>query len=498
MRKKLKEYDLGYAYADNEIRSRKDFEKFFYDLNNVSEQIKNYPLKAMVLGRKGTGKTFLSHCTSKQLRADGYISSVESLSSIEFHDLYQHGNNEVSSKKYHSLFKWMLLIKLSCKLIEVRECFCDSKIETLTNFINVFGFKLNQLKPQKIVEETTTYTSDISAGLKGILGVKSKDLESFKFERGSYLELVEALEDFIFSMLSESDAKIIIFYDDLDIRFENSTAYKDGILSYLSAVSDLNYKFIDEDINCKFVTLFRADIFDVLSAPNLNQLIENAIILDWEACDCYDTEIWPMLIHKIRPFLPESLKKEKDHNKIFNAIFDETICGEKARTYVIHRGLGRPRDVIEMLSQVCKAFPEHDKFSSYCFQKIELNYSRYLLKEIKNEMIGHFEQEQINYMFNILSSLKSRMFTKKKFQAYLDKNNSDSFLLNTNDILNGLFKVGAVCHIVKNNTQGGSDQRFHSYLFEDYQLLLNDETQFEIHVGLWPVLQIKVPKNRFG
>lgn len=391
----------------------------------------------------------------------------------------------------------MVLINLSCKIIENKDGFDSENIEALTNFINVFGFKLNKLKPQKIVEETTTYSSGVSAGLKGYLGLKSDDSNSFKIEKGSYLELVESLEDFIFSILSESEKKVIIFYDDLDIRFEDSDAYKDGILSYLSAISDLNYRCIDEDINCKFVTLFRADIFDVLSAPNLNQLIENAIFLDWDASNSYETEIWPMIIHKIRPFLSKKMRTS-DHNKIFDLIFDEKICGENARSYVVHRGLGRPRDVIEMLSQVCNQFPEHDKFSSSCFMKIELNYSRYLLREIKNEMVGHFNQKQIEYIFNILASIKHRIFMTSKFKDNINDDILLSLNLSVNEILRGLFKVGAICHIVKNKTQGGKDQRFHSYLFEDYQLLLDEYTQFEIHVGLWPVLQIKPPKNRFN
>lgn len=113
-------------------------------------------------------------------------------------------------------------------------------------------------------------------------------------------------------------------------------------------------------------------------------------------------------------------------------------------------------------------------------------------------MIGHFQQNQIELIFSALTKLQKRSFTKNNLSKILVKSVLDENNLTLDKILHGLFKVGAICHYKKNNVQGGYDSRVYSYLMEDYQLLIDEYTQFEIHVGLWNVLQVKPPKNRFN
>lgn len=500
MRPKLGELNFGHVYAANEVREREDFEKYFYDLNSITDSIINKKLINVVLGRKGTGKTLLAHYLAKSLTTEKHISTVESLKDIEFHELYHYGTDEVSSKKYSQLFRWMLLINVSKTLIKHKNSFSEDRheaVDMLDHFLKCFGFNMRQLQPQKIVEKTTTLSKKASASFFKIIKLGSDDVESSKEERRTYIDCIEELEDFIVNLLVDSNVRFTVFYDDLDIRFENSNAYKDGILSYLSASSELNYRFIDEKIESKIVTLFRADIFDVLSAPNLNQILEgNAISLNWDAHSTYETEIFPMVIHKIRPYLKGKLKA-KSSDSIFDEMVDNKICNEPSRAYILHRSLGRPRDVIKMLSLVSSRYPSCDKFNSHLFKAIESDYSKYLLKEIKNEMIGHFNQTQIDYIFRIVTRVQKRCFTKYAILSFFEEEMLIEHKLSVDRILHGLFKVGAICHLKKNSVQGGSDQRYHSYLTEDYQLLIDDSTQFEIHQGLWNVLQIKPPTNRF-
>ncbi|MEZ9146277.1 hypothetical protein AB4138_17970 [Vibrio sp. 10N.286.52.C3] len=500
MRPKLGDLNFGHVYAANEVRERDDFEKYFYDLNSITDSIKNDKLINVVLGRKGTGKTLLAHCLAKSLTTERHISSVESLQDIEFHELYHYGTDEVSSKKYSQLFRWMLLINVSKTLIKHRNAFSEERheaVDVLDHFLKCFGFNMRQLRPQKIVEKTTTFSKKASAGFFRIISLGSDDVESAKEEKRTYIDCIEELEDFIVNLLVDSDVRFTVFYDDLDIRFENSDAYKDGILSYLSAASELNYRFIDEKIESKIVTLFRADIFDVLSAPNLNQILEgNAIRLNWDAHCTSETEIFPMVIHKIKPYLKGKLKS-KEPDIIFDEMVDDKICNEPSRAYILHRSLGRPRDVIKMLSLVSNRYPACDKFNSHLFNTVENEYSKYLLKEVKNEMIGHFNQAQIDFIFSVITRIQKRCFTKYAILGFFDDEMLTEYKLTVDRVLHGLFKVGAICHLKKNSVQGGRDQRYHSYLTEDYQLLIDDSTQFEIHVGLWNVLQIKPPKNRF-
>ncbi|MCP6629489.1 hypothetical protein NL507_30245, partial [Klebsiella pneumoniae] len=86
------------------------------DINNSLNKLdrKN---KMLVIGRKGTGKTFLVNVYCNAKRKNNYIAVVESLKDFVFHELTHFQGQDVSSTKYVPIFKWMILVNLAKNIV---------------------------------------------------------------------------------------------------------------------------------------------------------------------------------------------------------------------------------------------------------------------------------------------------------------------------------------------------------------------------------------------
>lgn len=63
-------------------------------------------------------------------------------------------------------------------------------------------------------------------------------------------------------------------------------------------------------------------------------------------------------------------------------------------------------------------------------------------------------------------------------------------------MLENLFDAGAIANIYRRGRSEGGDIYYWSYNDEDFRI--NYSFNFEIHPGLWDVLKIPKPKNRFN
>ena len=202
-----------------------------------------------------------------------------------------------------------------------------------------------------------------------------------------------------------------------------------------------------------------------------------------------------MLAHKVRK--SDDYFKHKSTDAILGEIIPEYISGEYFKIYIIHRTLGRPRDIIRMLSYIQEDFGNNlERFESYAFEKTEAKYSKYLKREIKYHLVGHVDNEKLDKYFTFLASLGKRSFT---YLAAKNKNKEYEFFETDNELkqmLSDLFRAGAICNVVRRGKNDGGNIYYWSYI--DEGLSANLEFGFEIHPGLWHSLQIPIPKYRFN
>lgn len=495
---KICDLHLGESYGENEIKHLDNFKEFYYDINDAKSRILNNK-KYVVVGRKGTGKTLLANVVTESLRKTYSISVVESLKDFVFHELTYFQNSDVSPTKYVPIFEWMIYVNIAKNIVQKPSKFSKTRIDVLSKFLKYFGHISGDLKPEKTIEMTRKYQDDISGSLKLFdFGVSAKTGSEKTEKQGvrSYLENIENLKSYVTKTILENSNSSIIFYDELDDKFSDTTEYKSGIVSFISAIEKVNSHFFSNKLSVKLCAVIRSDIVSKLNSPNLNRIFEdNAIFLNWDAAQAQDTELFDMLAHKIKK--SSSYYKDKDTESVFKELIPEYISGEYFKVYILHRTLGRPRDIIRMLTFIQDEYGKNlNRFEGNTFSSTSKKYSSYLKREIKSELIGHVSDQDLERYFQFLTSIGKRAFT---YNVAIQKNDTYCVFESERDVkkmLVDLFKAGAIANVVRRSKREGGNVYYWSYNDEDFSA--NLDMDFEIHPGLWDTLQIPKPKNRLN
>lgn len=139
---KLKDIYLGVPDGATEAEN-KNFEELFYDSNNKYDELMKNDEKFLVVGNKGTGKTYLAKyallkaskkCSKEMVNANDF--SIYKLSNV--HEV------GMSNDLMYALCKWFLLDKLAQLILK------KHKVKRV-----IPGTKLSRLK--KFVEEYDNY-----------------------------------------------------------------------------------------------------------------------------------------------------------------------------------------------------------------------------------------------------------------------------------------------------------------------------------------------------
>ncbi|EGQ9190587.1 hypothetical protein F7U78_03505 [Vibrio parahaemolyticus] len=498
LRPKIENLHFGDVYAENEVLYLENYEDYFYNIGNCLEKIQSQK-KFVVVGRKGTGKTLLAHVVCEKCRDNSVIAEVESLKDFVFHELVHFQGEDISSTKYVPIFEWMIYINLAKHIVKNTDDFDEEKVTTLREFLAFLGHISGELKPEKTIELTRKLEAKAEGKVKVFpftFGVGAVGGNTIKEGPRSYLENLENLKSFVNSMLKEQTKSSIVFYDELDDKFIDDDEYKNALISFLGAVSRINNDLIKQRIKLKICAVIRRDIIDLLHAPNINRILEdNSVFLDWRAESVHETELLEMIAHKIRQSSP--YYKRKDTDKVLSDVMASTIAGEGFRYYLIHRTLGRPRDLIRMLSLVIEDYGQSlDRFESYALTERLPSYSSYLKREISSELSGHVGAKDIDAMFELLQLHGRRSFTYNSINKLYERHKfpQRELSLNLDEIISNLFDVGAICNYAERRRDEGGNLYYWSYNQLDLKVKYN--LPFEIHPGLWDALRIQKPKQR--
>lgn len=482
----LSDLFIGYSDGKNEAINRINFDESFFNYNNIYNKVLQND-KFLVLGRKGTGKTILGEYIKKRAKPEGdWFCEKVSYKRFKFQELFTLKTKEIKPNEYSAIWEWLLLLQLASMCVNDETAEFKSK-RIIEKFLksNYFGFRLDM---NKVVEETRKNSINAKV-LFEIFSISGSQENTEKFQNGTYLDYLPQLKNVLTEALSESQARYTIILDELDDQFRNEVIYKSNIISLIKVIDKLNYEFLDMGINVKFIALLRSDIFYVLNDSDLNKIEQdNAVKINWGTSSSKDAPLMKMMLMKMRPSVESLTGKKYTNDELYNFLFPEKVkVGNQkyeAAEFLLGRTYFRPRDLISFLNCVVESFSEEHNFSARSLKGASKNYSEYLLKEIKNELFGHYPENVIEESLLLLRQFKKKSFSFDEIYSYFNENKSDYANIDLKESLKFLFDFGVI-----GNTWRDNYGTYHSWAHRE-NTTIDYNKKFCIHMGLRKVLNI--------
>lgn len=453
----------------------------FITLLNAVKKLLN-PRSYFILGRKGVGKTLLSRFFCKTQDSKEKRATCISFRDFEFIQLREFKKATIPEREYYYIWQWCLLIYIAKLVVETEEINQSWECADLRKFLDTtFGIELNQ---RRVLEKTRQIEG--SVGLKGIFGGKEGIID-LKSDQGDYTDYLDALLSSLIDITSGSNIEFTIFCDDLDDNF-GTEFYSSSCESLIHAAVSLNRSFNQKGAKVKVVLLLRSDIFLSLNFSDLSKYKrDHSVILDWSPEERENSPLISLVLHKIVRSL--NVDYPKNLSEVYYKIFPDQIDGRRSVLYLIDMTMTRPRDIISLLQTAIDTYPRYSYFSPDTFRHSKLKYSRDLLLDIKSEMKGHSEGQQIDKYFSLIKNLGRNTFSVHELMKR--KSNLISQLGGEEEArraVSFLFKFGVVGNIFHSPDHPNEIQSY-SWSYREDTFEPDFDARFSIHSGLRPALR---------
>jgi hypothetical protein len=475
---RLSDIYLGVNDGKKEALYRQDFEKYFVDYNNNYNDILK-PEKYIILGRKGSGKTILSEYIRKQSENNPlWFCEIKSYKDFRFHELINFKTNDISPNEYTSIWRWIILIDFAKQIIEDNGIHDLENKDKLEKFFKDNYYSLD-IDAKKIIE--ITKGGKINGHiLKEILQIGGEVNKQTKFVEGSYLIYLEDLEKVVIKLLSNSKSKYTLIYDELDDRFQNDDFYKNSIISLIKTADSLNCELLSKRNDAKVILLIRSDIFALLNDTDLNKIkLTNTIHINWGDRVNIDSPLIHLIVQKAKRS-NQYLNQYSDH-EVFKTLFPQDVKGVDPARFVLERTLFRPRDIITLLNLIIEKYPHSSYFGWKGLLELKAKYSEYLFDEIRNEMLGHISQNEIDQGLKLLKNYNHHFFKFKDLKTYYDRQQSQYPDIDMERMMISFFRFNVVGNKWFNKFK---NKEYYTWSHRDTKAELDFEKEIVIHLGL--------------
>ncbi len=160
--------------------------------------------------------------------------------------------------------------------------------------------------------------------------------------------------------------------------------------------------------------------------------------------------------------------------------------------YILDRTFKRPRDIIKYTNEVLRSYKQSksasEKFSNLDVSRAKFEYSKYLRKELVDEMNKHFSHEE--FSFSVLRAVGKVTFTIAKFREVFEGlAGKREMSLTHAEALRQLYNFSVVAYLKVGGSGGGSEWVWN---YEDTEAEYDEmATVFRVHSGLKEVLSLK-------
>lgn len=473
----------GEDEALNFIDRLDEFKNFYYDYDNIVEKALQ-PLRYMILGKKGAGKTLLGEYLNYKLNnSEDSISRIVSFNEFRMHSLRELSAEDTPPNEFIPIWTYVILIELA-KIVVINESMSgDENYIRLKKFIEKNYQKLiltqnaeSDIQKLKTVKQNSDWIGDIINDEN-----KSQVQENFV----SFIPILEKLVLQVINLQPTFSYSLIL--DKIDDRFTNSPLYKNSVISLIKAIDNFNKNCVRNKIKAKITVLLRSDIFSLLNDTDLNKRENsNAVKIDWGDAAKYSSPLFDLIVQKIKASIPEL--SQKSRTDIIKQFFPDSIRQSYRNIpmdkFLLGRTLFRPRDVITYLGLITTKYPEANRFTAEMFLDVQLQYSEYFLREIENEMNGHLADDEIKQIIDLMIKFGKFDFRYEEIKQFFQKERVIT-KLSLEQALKYLFDFSIIGNYVESR-----GQMRHTWKHRHDRVEIDFSKRMCLHYGLWKYFNI--------
>lgn len=490
--------DLFIGVPDGAMEAQNEnFKELFYDPNSKYDELINNDEKFLVIGNKGTGKTYLANYILAK-SPKGRVYEIVDGNGFSIYRLSNITEGNFSNDLILDLCKWFLMDKMSHLLLK------KHPIKSRINFTSLG-------KLRKLVEQYDNYSffkqikivSNSGKEIENLSNTKTKaskgameqeNAEAYsrrktraftvESERKQFYELINSYEELFFKCLSKND-DLMLIVDDLDELEKEEQKTGNIIIGLINAAKEYNLRFKKSKGKEKIVLLLRSDILNELQVQNANlskTKTSCSVELYWlfdSMKEQYEHPLMSMVLHKIKATSP--VYCNYSNKELFMKLFPEKIDSKRPLDYLLDYGFGRPRDIITFLNHAKTEFPNETCFSAKILKEARKHYSSDFYNEMLNQASFHKSPEYILQCMNLISAMKSATFYYDRISKVYEANKERySAIDNLDDALSFMYKIGAIGNVWKIGVTFHTCWAYKKDAMDEIDL----NKKFTIHYGL--------------
>lgn len=419
-------------YINQQTEAEKDDYLFdcFHDTGVISELV--HSRYTILSGRKGMGKSAIARYLERN--AEQYsLDFVFKLSIRNFNiKRFDTEKNTLDSILYY------IVVKSIQKMLNVNY-FTEESAKYWKDFLLTNG-----------LQQISDYESFVTTKKSRKSGFSIKAVASYLFVRGEGVTKLENETEKHRAEIADSPSslydslrqsinpkhKVIIFIDDISDYLDESD--RESLIKDLAIIQNLllslqtyNLNFAEEELNLRFVSLVRDDIFEYMQGSNVNKLKTDSLKLSWDekAFACLLIRRMPYFAEKLETALinPVVSLKEQFPDEIFADFlksFSTNRYGSNFYAYMAAISFNRPRDFLQFCYALRNRLSVRHPAKFENIEAAEIEYSNYFIQELRDELYVasrvfdfDFSQERIDQLVDILS--KNDMFNSSQLKTDL-------------------------------------------------------------------------------
>jgi hypothetical protein len=394
------EIEFGYASAEKEGAEVPDLllSGYFDDAGISDTALFRSPF--LFLGYKGSGKTSLAEHARlvAESTPDLFVTS-STLDRFSYQDFkLVAGGSGDTQVRYPTAWGWLLLLALVRSLEDDQAGLANAPSE----YTGVVG-ALERLGLMPATDLSLLVTTSSKQSFKASVP-KFLEYTNERVMSGQDLQLyqlVTALQHAVLAFPTES--RHVVFIDGLDSIVTQKELQFQSLAALVQEASDLNHLFRRHRRPFKIVVLCRTDIFDRLPGANLNKVRQDdAVSLNWydDPGDPSRTRLLQLVCLRAR----RSLQREVD---VFREFLPRTIDERDTRAVILDHTRHIPRDLIQVMRKIQqRAAGERQLTAGHVKSGLRLYSTDYFLPELRNEIAGHLDDEDVDRALMLLSSMQ--------------------------------------------------------------------------------------------